>query len=208
MVGLCSWAGQSLETNSLSRVLLSFYKPDHWGSVNQTGRRTGGLITQNVELLLFSENCLHLSHYQMPPQETPAIFSISGSGTSLVKVSLPRVKLPRVKPLPGFRGGGDLLIYTFGQCLCFQPHASPLPSEAPASWVLWCDWARFSFESLCNEYWGVPPICILILLRPSYWCWKYWLLKAYSWVPSQKLALDEGPCLTQGCLPFRGSHIQ
>lgn len=176
--------------------------------MRQTGRRTGGLITQNVELLLFSENCLHLSHYQMPPQETPAIFSISSSGTSLVKVSLPRVKLPRVKPLPGFRGGGDLLIYTFGQCLCFQPHASPLPSEAPASWVLWCDWARFSFESLCNEYWGVPPICFLILLRPSYWCWKNWLLKAYSWVPSQKLALDEGTCLTQGYLPFRGSHIQ
>ena len=38
--------------------------------------------------------------------------------------------------------------------------------------------------------------------------WKYFLLKAHSWVPSQELALDEGNCLSQDYLPSRGNHIQ
>lgn len=38
--------------------------------------------------------------------------------------------------------------------------------------------------------------------------WKYFLMKAHSWVSSQELAPDEGTCLTQDYLPSRGSHIQ
>ena len=52
------------------------------------------------------------------------------------------------------------------------------------------------------------PRCSLfdVDLFPS--SWKYFLLKAYSWVPSQELALDEGTYLSQDYLPSRGNHIQ
>lgn len=103
----------------------------------------------------FLENYIHLFHFQVPPR-TPLTYLVS------LPWNLSNWSSPHCKSSVPHQGWGG--VWTFSHIL---PHdasvSSTMPPPRPQISCLWAlprscgEWAHFSFEYLCNEWWSAPP---------------------------------------------------